>query len=239
MGHRYTFDFVQDSKISKNDFKKMLFGSFRGSAIWSQGKLKPVWEKARDSVYGFTEDNIVYGSLTWGRPKKPNLVRIHYIDGYGTFGKTFIELKDEQSIRERGETVYEETCWWINNGTVARRRCKFLFDKFQATDCACKFTGFPGAQGLEPFDRVKVTHSLPGWTAKDFIVKKKSEDDIGRPVLECESYHEGLYQGEEAEPQANVPASNLPNPFAPPHQVQGLTLTDISGWSSDGYYIPK
>lgn len=239
LGHRYTFDYVFDSKITKNDAKKMLWESFRGAVLWSQGKLKPIWESAKDVAYNFTMDNIVHGSLTWGRPKKPNLVRIHYIDGYNGFSKTSVELKDEQSIRERGEILHEETCWWINNGTVARRRCKFLFDKFQATDYTCKLTGFPGAQGLEPFDRIRVTHSLPGWTLKDFIVKKKSEDDIGRPILECESYHEGLYQGEEAEPQANVPASNLPSPFASPAQVTGLTLTDISSWSSDGYYIPK
>ena len=238
LNKRYTFDFVFDAKINKNDAKKVIWKSFNGCAIWSQGKIKPVWESAKDIAYSFTMDNIVHGSLTWGRPKKPNIIRINYKDAYDGNKKTCVELKDELSLKERGEILYEEDCWWINNSSTARRRLQFFFNKFQTLDYTCQLTGFPGSQGLEIFDRVTVTHTLPGWTAKDFIIKGKSEDELGRPAFLLEAYYSGIYDGEEAEPQSSY-ASALPAPFAIPSQVTGIVVTDISSWASDGYYIPK
>jgi len=106
------------------------------------------------------------------------------------------------------------------------------------TDYTCELSGFPGSQGIEIYDRVTVTHPLPGWTAKDFIIRSKSEDELGRPKFQMEAYFEGLYTGEMAEPQSGY-ASYLPSPNITPSQVTGLTVTDASGWASDGWYIPK
>jgi hypothetical protein len=47
---RYQFDYVFDVRSSLNDMKKLLWESFNGRTIWSQGKIKPVWE--RDLNYG-------------------------------------------------------------------------------------------------------------------------------------------------------------------------------------------
>ena len=71
---RYRFDYCFDTKISINDAKKILWKSFNGKVIWSQGKLKPVWERSHTiSRHHFNMSNIVEGSFSWGRIKRFNI----------------------------------------------------------------------------------------------------------------------------------------------------------------------
>ncbi|RLB10834.1 MAG: hypothetical protein DRG39_05455, partial [Deltaproteobacteria bacterium] len=235
---RYTFDFVFDSKTTINDAKKLIWKSFNGRCITSQGKIKPVWDAAEEHdgasglqakavKHNFTQDNIVKGSISWGKVKKPNIVRIHYINAHDGFKKTLVEVKDERDIEAKGEIVYEETCWWITEPDVAKRRAQYKFDKARCTDYVCRLTGFPDSSDLEVYDRVQVTHSLPGWSNKDFIVRSKSEDQYGRPVFNLEAYWSGIYHDRGAEEQENY-AAHLPNPKEAPPACENVSLSNVA-----------
>ncbi|MHA1289573.1 MAG: hypothetical protein ACTSPB_19475, partial [Candidatus Thorarchaeota archaeon] len=148
---RYRFDYNFDTDISINDAKKLIWSSFNGRVIQSQGKLKPVWDSgqvadgsggltSKTAVHSFTEDNIVRGSLTWSQPEKYNIVRIHYLDGDDDFKQTSVEEKNEHDINVNGELLFEENCYWITDREIARRRARFKYNKFQYPDYKAKFT---------------------------------------------------------------------------------------------------
>ena len=212
---RYTFDYVFDTDININDAKKLIWQSFNGACVQDQGKIKPVWESAKATIqFAFDTRNIIRGSFTWSKPKVPNTFRVHYIDGDSEWEKTFVELKNDEDIKIRGTILHEENRWFINNKNTAKKRVQFIKEKSEATDFTCRLSSFSNAGALEIFDRVTVTHPLPGWNAKDFIVKGKTEDQLGRPTFLLEAFYAGIYHGEPAVEQSNY-ASTLPNPFDP------------------------
>jgi len=232
---RYRFDYNFDTNISINDAKKLIWSSFNGRVIKSQGKLKPVWDSgqvadgsggltSKTAVHSFTEDNIVRGSLTWSQPQHYNIVRIHYLDGDDDFKKTSVEIKDEHDIDVNGELLFEENCYWITDAEIARRRARFKFNKFQYPDYKAKFTSFSSASDLEVYDLVNITHSLPGWTNKPFLITAKGEDSYGRMQFEVIAYYSGIYDDAEAVDQTNY-ASDLPNPYDPPSSATGISLS--------------
>jgi len=231
---RYTFDFVFDTNIEKVDALQIMWNSFNGKTIQSQGTIKPVWDAAEEhdgagslrtkSVsHAFDHDNTVPGSFSWGRLKKPNIVRIHYRDSADNFKKTSVELRDDKDIADRGEIVHNETCWYITEKQVAIRRCKFKFDKARYTGVACRLTGDPRSQAVEIYDRVTVTDEKGMWTAKDFIVLEKDEDQYGRPVFYLEEYNSGIYNDDGFEIQPGY-RSELPNPseVTPPSTIDAI-----------------
>jgi hypothetical protein len=231
---RYRFDYNIDTSMTMADAKKLIWGSFNGCVVWSQGKLRPVWDggqmadgaggiTAKTVSHGFTEDNIVKGAFTWSQPERPNIVRIHFKDSSDNkYQTTSVEVRDDYDIEQNGEILHEETCYFITDLEVARRRAQFRFDKFKYADYAVKLSSFSGAGDLEVFDLVQVTHSLPGFSAKNFIVTSKSEDAWGRPQFSLEAYHSGVYGDVQAGEQPGY-ASTLPNPYQTP-----ASATDVS-----------
>lgn len=244
---RYRFDFNIDSNMSINDAKKIIWSSFNGRVIMSQGKLKPVWDSAQEAdgagglqaksiSYAFDLDNIVKDSFTWQKLERPNLVRIYFKDSEKDYKTSTVEIKDEFDIQENGEILYEENAWYITNAEIARRRAKFKYNKKRYPDYGCKFTALSGASKLEVYDLVTVTHILPGWTNKSFIVTSRGEDNLGRMEFTLEAYFSGAYDDSEVADQGNF-ASNLPNPFVP-DPVTNVGLEERGFVAGDGSYVP-
>ena len=188
--------------------------------------------------HNFTIDNIVKDSFAWAKPRRPNIVRIYYINSQNGYKKDSVEIKDETDIEAKGELPYEETCWWITESDVARRRARFKFDKARYTDYTCRLVGFPDSSVLDILDRVTVSHPFPSWSGKGFLVTSKSEDNIGRPAFGLEAYYSGIYHDRGYEQQENY-ASKLPNPLAKISGVTGITLAEDAFFDPSGNWINK
>lgn len=239
-GHspRYTFDYNFDSKININDAKKLIWSSFNGRVIRSQGKLKPVWDwstmadgsgglTAKTSRYSFTMDNIVEDSFTWNPTKRANKIKIEYLDSSEGYKKTPITEKDDSDIDARGEVLLDIKAYYITQQDVAARRCKRQLYRAMYADYRCKLSGWPSSQKLEVYDLVQVTHTLPGWTAKKFIVLSKSEDEYGRPTFWLEAYYSGVFD-DFATPMTASSAAILINPKIPPISSTDITAILVS-----------
>jgi len=244
---RYTFDYNFDTKTTINDAKKLIWKSFNGMCIMDQGQIKPVWDAAEEhdgagalqtktSKHSFTQDNIVKDSITWGKVKRPNIVRVHYIDSSDEFKKSVVEIKDERDITNRGEVLYEENCWYITETDVAKRRARYKFDKAKYTDYVCRLTGFPDSSDLEVYDRVQITHTLPSWSQKNFLVRRKDEDEWGRPRFELEAYYSGIYHDDGFIEQENY-SPKFSNPFEI-NSVENVRLSEGGFVAGDGTYVP-
>jgi hypothetical protein len=235
---RYRFDYIFDGQKSISDIKKMLDRSFNGTCVWSEGQIKPVWEQSSDTpIYNFTLSNIVQGSFSWHQPDRPNVIRVEYLDSDNDFKKETIELRDETSIDEKGEIVYSETAYFIVDKELARRRLQLLFGRFKYTNYVCQLTGLPSSSILELYDMVTVTHNLPGFASKKFIVKGKSEDEFGRCTFVLHAYHSAIYDDRAAEIQEGY-YPILPDPYEEPSDVTNLLLDESSTTGADGIYVP-
>ena len=230
---RYRFDFNFDTNMSINDAKKLIWASFNGRAIMSQGKIKPVWDSSQvaDGAGGlttktvshaFTVDNIVKGAFEWKQLEKPNLIRIHFKDPENEYASSSVELKDEIDINDNGEILFEETCWYITDEELASRRCNFKFNKKRYPDYSCTLTALSGASDLEVLDLVTVTHILPGFETKQFLVTSRSEDELGRMEFTLEAYFSGVYDDSKVGTQAGF-QSTLPNPYQAPSSSTNIT----------------
>lgn len=244
---RYRFDFNFDVNMTVNDAKKIIWQSFNGRVIMSQGKLKPVWDSgqmadgsggltAKTVSHAFTEDNIVKNSFAWNQPDRPNIVRIYFKDSDKNYKNSSVEMKDEHDISINGEILHEEKAWYITHEEIANRRCKFKFNKFKYADYETKFTGFSDSGDLELYDLVTVTHTLPGFSAKQFLVTSKSEDQYGRPNFILKAYYTGVYDDSQVGVQASY-ESTLPNPYIA-YPVTSVSLIEGGEISGDGTYIP-
>ncbi len=244
---RYRFDFNIDVNMTINDAKKLIWQSFNGRVIMSQGKLKPVWDSAQiaDGAGGltaktishaFTEDNIVKGLLTWSQPDRPNLVRIFFKDSDKNYKNSSIPKADDNDISINGEILHEEKAWYITDAEIANRRCKFKFNKFKYTDYETKLAGFSDAGDLELYDLVTVTHTLPGFSTKQFIVTLKGEDQYGRPTFTLKAYYAGVYDDSQVGVQVSY-ESDLPNPYIPA-AVISAALAEGGFIAGDGSYVP-
>jgi len=246
---RYTFDYNFDADMSINDAKKLLWSSFNGRVIRSQGKLKPVWDwyqvedesgslTDKTSKYAFTMDNIAKDSFTWFKPDRPNVVTIQYLESSYNFKKSTVTEKDDSDIELRGEIPFTETCYFITQRDVASRRCKRKMYRSLYADYRCKLTAFSSAQKLEVLDLVTVTHTLTDWTAKQFIVIQKAEDEQGRPTFLLEAYYEGVYDDHEVATGGGGGGGGG-NPYdSPPHST-GFSLSLVTGATAYSYDAVK
>jgi hypothetical protein len=245
---RYRFDYVFDTDITINDAKKVLWQAFNGRVINSQGKLKPVWDwdKEADGAGGianktvrfaFTEDNIIKDTITWYQPEKPNIYRIHFLDSTAAtpYQRTSVEERDERDINLNGEVLKDETCLYIIDPDAARRRCKFKYNRARYTDYVCNLTSFSSASKLELYDLVTVTHSLPGWTTKQFLITGRDEDEYGRPTFTLDAYFPGVYDDATIGVQPGY-ASVLPNPYSV-YPVTNMALVEGGFVAGDGTWI--
>ena len=230
---RYRFDFNIDVDMAINDAKKLIWQSFNGRTIMSQGKIKPVWDSgqmangsgsltAKTVSHVFDMDNIVRDSLTWKQPERPNIVRIHFKDSAKSYKNSSVEIRDKHDISINGEILHEEKSWFITDAEIARRRCQYKFNKFKYEDYEAKLTAFSGAGDLEVYDLVTVTHTLPGWTTKQFIVIGKGEDQYGRMQFTLRAYYPGCYDDSQVGTQAGY-ESTLPNPYQVPAASTGIS----------------
>ncbi|MBU2249476.1 MAG: hypothetical protein KKD77_22200, partial [Gammaproteobacteria bacterium] len=244
---RYSFDYNFDSKITISDAKRVIWSSFLGKCIQSQGQIKPVWDAAEENdtdspgtlrskavVHAFTDTNIVPGSFSWRRLSGANIIRVYYIDAADGFKRRSVEKRDDYDISVRGEIPLEDTAWYITERSVAIRRVARLYAKERYRERGCSLTGWPDSQTLEPYDRVTVTEAVKtGWVAKDFIILDKIEDEYGRPQFTMEEYLSGSYLDEGDQIQEGY-SSELPNVDQPAPHVEDLVATTMLDTTS-GY----
>lgn len=244
---RYRFDFNLDVNMAINDAKKLIWSSFNGLVIQSQGTLKPIWDSGQieDGSGGLTSktvshafdlDNIVKDSFVWKQIERPNVVRVHFIDSDNNYKRSSVEIKDQTDILVNGEILFEEQCWYITNEELARRRAKFKFNKKQYTDYSCSFAAFSGAGDIEVLDLVTITHTLPGWTAKQFLIASRGEDEQGKMSFTAVAYYPGAYDDSQVGVQASY-ESALPNPFVAV-AVTSPALVESGFVAGDGSYVP-
>ena len=119
---------------------------------------------------------------------------------------------------------------------MARRRVEQYRREAYCCDYNIVLTGFPNCNHLEVCDLVDVTHSRAGFSGKEFIITKKSEDALGETALEIKAYHSGVYTDKTVPFQRGY-YSNFNRLMRKPPYIENLVVTDNSSWDN-GYWFP-
>jgi hypothetical protein len=238
---RHRCDVVFDDKDTVADRINAVLASFGGYLYTLDGKINIGVDCSASSSHTFTMDNIVAGSFNFwmiDKSEAPNDVSVMYYDAANDFKASYVNVKDQTLIDSYGRNFEEIQLTCINRYSQASRMAKYYLNKTIYSTYGCSFKVSINHCNVAPGDVCEITHTVPGWTAKDFRIISVVEDSNDELEITCEEYDSDLYS-DEGLPYTPPEGSTLPNPNELPPIVTGLTLTESHAQGDDGTYIPQ
>jgi len=238
---RHRCDVVFDDKDTVADRINAVLASFGGYLYTLDGKINLGVDSSASSSHSFTMDNIVAGSFNFwmiDKSEAPNDVSVMYYDAANDFKASYVNVKDQTLIDSYGRNFEEIQLTCINRYSQASRMAKYYLNKTIYSTYGCSFKVSINHCNVAPGDVCEITHTVPGWTAKDFRIISVVEDSNDELEITCEEYDSDLYS-DEGLPYTPPEGSTLPNPNELPPIVTGLTLTESHAQGDDGTYIPQ
>jgi len=238
---RHRCDVVFDDKDTVADRINAVLASFGGYLYTLDGKINLGVDCSASSSHSFTMDNIVAGSFNFwmiDKSEAPNDVSVMYYDAANDFKASYVNVKDQTLIDSYGRNFEEIQLTCINRYSQASRMAKYYLNKTIYSTYGCSFKVSINHCNVAPGDVCEITHTVPGWTAKDFRIISVVEDSNDELEITCEEYDSDLYS-DEGLPYTPPEGSTLPNPNELPPIVTGLTLTESHAQGDDGTYIPQ
>ena len=176
--HRFEMDLPISRFTAAPSAIKLLSRCFRGNIIWSNGKYKPVIDRARTPVQLFNESNIDPSSLktTYLKASQiPNFAEVQYADPERNYNVNAVEIVDEDewtSVKPlRRETISAR-------GTVRASEClragRYYLNCGQHVTKIHEFDSDLDAIHCEPGDVVQVQNDLLAWGVGGRIISATS-----------------------------------------------------------------
>lgn len=174
--------FTQPSNL--DDFLRSVLFTCNGGYQDVDGKLKFFIIDDLSSSFAFTEANIVKDSFSfkprYSQQELKNLPNRYIADGRDRESRYFekfdppliYDLADLQDIAGRviEQIIYVgNTIRWQGLTNLAH------YAKVKTSQMTCEFVGLAKTMAVMPGDKVTMTHSLPGWTTKQFLCIEASD----------------------------------------------------------------
>jgi len=239
---RFQLDIVLDEKEPALDALNDILATFGGYLYYSNGKLKLGVERAKSPVQSFDMDTIVEGSFSYEEvplENLPNRVKVLYTDENEDFNQTHVVAEDRISIEDEGEVREEEIALYgINRRSQASRMAMQYLWKARLCRTTCSFRVGIGALKCEVGDVIEVSHDVPGWAGKQFMIEKMQMTENDEMELFCREYNASIYN-DEGLPYQDDEGTVLPNPLEAPDHVRNLTLEESGFVNQDGIFVPR
>nr|DAR57087.1 MAG TPA: tail protein [Caudoviricetes sp.] len=238
---RHRCDVVFNEKDKVADRINSVLASFGGFLYTVDGKINLGVDASASSSHSFTMNNIIDGSFSFwmiDKSEAPNDISVMYYDAANDFKASYVNVKDQGLIDSYGRNFEEIQLVCINRYSQAARMAKYYLNKTRYSTYGCSFKVSINHCNVAPGDVCEITHTVPGWNAKDFRIISVVEDGHDELQITCEEYDSDLYS-DEGLPYTPPEGSELPNPNAQPPVVTGLTLTEAFFKADDGTYIPQ
>ncbi|MBK8810722.1 MAG: hypothetical protein IPN69_08320 [Acidobacteria bacterium] len=176
------------------DFLRQILFSCNGLYQDVGGKLSFFCVDELSTVFDFDESNIVKknGFRFYSRFSQQELLNLpnRFIADGRDLESRYLEKFDPElfydlpELQEKAHRIIEETVFVGNS-----RRWQVLdnlrhYAKLRTAGLVCEFDGMPQTLSVQPGDLVRVTHSLPGWTEKRFLVLEATDKAIGKDADE-------------------------------------------------------
>jgi len=194
---RYMIGIVIDKRASALDNINDICAVAGMGLVKSGSSYKLIVETDSDtSVQTFDEDLIGKDSFKWAYAKneeKPNRAIVEWTDP--TKSKNFKRqaiAEDESDQELRGIVEGSMYIKGITNVSQALRMAKRFLYEMKLNSIGIEFIANVQAIHCEPGDIIKVTHSRPNWTEKQFRILNMEEGTFGKIVIRARPYNASI-----------------------------------------------
>jgi hypothetical protein len=232
---RYTVSFCIDQKRAASDNLSEMLVGFAGALIRSGSKLKLIIAKPQAAAASFDEDDIRdLRIIQKGLDQKINRFGIEYFDPTQDDARILAwGAEDKVDQDERGLVEQTLTIPSINRKTQASRLSNQYFYELKLCPLSVEFITSLNAVGQEIGDVITLTHSLIGWTNKQFIIQRIEEDEKDVYKITAQEYNASIYNDRFGATIQSFDYGTPPNPYAPVSEVLNLQLAESL------YYLHK
>ncbi|MDD5736688.1 MAG: NlpC/P60 family protein [Candidatus Omnitrophica bacterium] len=232
---RYAVSYVIDQKRAASDNLTEMLVGFAGALIRSGSKLKLLVAKTQSVVASFDEDDITdLKIIQKGLDQKINRFGIEYFDPEQDDARILAwGSEDKVDQDERGLVEQTLTIPSINRRTQASRLSNQYFYELKLCPLSVEFTTSLNAIGQEIGDVIEVTHSLMGWTNKQFIIQRIEEDEKDVYKITAQEYNSSIYNDRHGATIETFDYGTPANPYAAITDVGNLII------SESDYYLHK
>ena len=225
---RYAVSYVIDQKRAASDNLTEIMVGFAGALIRSGSKLKLLVAKTQSSVASFDEDDITDLKIVQkGLDQKVNRFGIEYFDPTQDDARILAwGSEDKVDQDERGLVEQTLTIPSINRKTQASRLSNQYFYELKLCPLSIEFTTSLNAIGQEIGDVIDITHSLMGWTNKQFIIQRIEEDERDVYKITSQEYNPTIYNDRFGATIQAFDYGTPPNPYAPVGEVSSVAVSE-------------
>ena len=236
---RFELDYVVDMAQSSLDILSTIMATFRANLLYSDGQLRLKIEKSELPVQAFTMDNIVAKSFSYSLDsinEMPNQLIGQFSDRSNDWELGSVIYDDEIDQEARGVFSQTLTLTGVTRPSQAGRLIRYYHDLTKLCDTFCEFQAGIDAIHCEAGDVITVSHDVPGWVAKEFLILEMQEAEDDLVTLRCRAYDSSIYHDEGSKYQPPQ-APSLPNPLDLPPSVTNLQLSEAHEQLPDGTWL--
>lgn len=237
---------ILDTEKKVFDNVKTLLAGMRGQMPYLQGQYKLLIEKDRASVGSIDHSNII-GGIKWQSPEKKNKynrVTVKFINPNANWKEDVAIFPEPGSATETAflladdgtELHHEITMPGVTNLYQARELARIILYKSRA-GYAASVTVTSEALAWACGDVITVTHTTPGWVAKEFLITKMGLKTDGTVTLTLLEHTSSIYTYDATDADLLKDNTTLPDPFtvATPTSLVTASTTTIG---ADGTLFP-
>ena len=225
---RYAVSYVIDQKRAASDNLTEILVGFAGALIRSGSKLKLLVAKTQSVVASFDEDDIMdLRVIQKGLDQKINRFGIEYFDPTQDDARILAwGSEDKVDQDERGLVEQTLTIPSVNRKTQASRLSNQYFYELKLCPLSVEFTTSLNAIGQEIGDVIELTHSLMGWTNKQFIIQRIEEDERDVYKMTAQEYNPTIYNDRYGATIQTFDYGTPPNPYAPVGDASNIEVSE-------------
>jgi hypothetical protein len=145
---------------------------------------------------------------------------------------------DEIDQEARGVFSQTLTLAGVTRPSQAGRLIRYYHDLTKLCDTFCEFQAGIDAIHCEAGDVITVSHDVPGWVDKEFLILEMQEAEDDLITLRCRAYDSSIYHDKGSKYQPPE-APTLPNLFDLPPSVTNLQLSEAHKQLPDGTWLPQ
>jgi len=218
---RYTCDGIVDIDDTPLSIVGKLLTSCRGWLVFTGGIYKLLIDKPEAATsFEFNEDNITGSWRISGGSKKNtyNRLRVNFFnpDASWQADKTSVESTVLRAL-DNGVLLEKTIDLPFTADINTARQLATIALNQSRQQIACQFRAFIVGMRCEVGNVVPITHSTPGWAAKNFRILRislRNDDEVEITAIEYDetSYDYGTIQVVDATPNTNLPDMTIASP---------------------------
>jgi hypothetical protein len=211
---RYTCDGIVDVDDTPLAIVGKLLTSCRGWLIFTGGLYKLIIDKPETATaFAFSEDNITGSWKIFAGSKKNtfNRLRVNFFNPARSWQADITSVESTALRALDNALILEKTIDlpFTANIDTARQLATIALNQSRQ-QIVCQFRAFVEGLRCEVGDVVPITHSTPGWTAKEFRIIRmalRNDDEVEVTAIEYDAtvYDFGTISAVDATPNTNLP----------------------------------